>query len=60
MHVCIVFAMIQNTQEIKENTFEWDKTGQNMQIFEEVLFFKLSTTSKQKSKQLIHLAYNVS
>ena len=28
--------------------------GQNMQIFEEVLFFKLSTTEKQKNKQTIH------
>ena len=35
---------IQNTQEIKENAFELDKTGQNVQIFEEVLFYKLHTT----------------
>ena len=35
---------IQNTEEIKENAFKLDKTGQNVQIFYEVLFFKLHTT----------------
>ena len=30
-----------------------DETGQNVQVFEEVLFFKLRTTYKQKYKQLI-------
>ena len=34
---------IQNTQEIKENAFQLDKTGQNVQILEEVLFFNLRT-----------------
>ena len=33
-----------------------DKTGQNVQIFEEVLFFKLRTKKQQhKNKQLIQL-----
>ena len=35
---------IQNTQEIKENAFYLDKTGQYVHIFDEVLFFKLRTT----------------
>ena len=30
-----------------------DETGQNVQIFEEVFFFKLRTTEKQKNKQFI-------
>ena len=33
-------------KEIKENAFSLDETGQNMHIFEEVLFFKLRTTIK--------------
>ena len=49
---------IQNTQEVKENTFQLDKTGQNVWVFEEVLFFfKLHTTKKHKNKQSVHLAY---
>ena len=32
-----------------------DETGQNVHIFEEVLFFKLCTKEKQKNKQLIQL-----
>ena len=35
---------IQNSQEIKENAFSLDKIGHNVQIFEEVLFFKLRTS----------------
>ena len=34
----------QNTQEIKENAFYLDKTEQNVQSFEEFLFFKLRTS----------------
>ena len=39
----------------ERNTFRLDKTRQNVQIFEEVLFFKVRTTKKQKNKQLIQL-----
>ena len=37
----------QNTQEIKENAF---LIGQNLQFFQEVLFFKLSTTIKTEKQ----------
>ena len=47
---------VQNTQEIEENVFLLDETGQNVHIFGEILFFKLRTTEKQKNKQIIHLA----
>ena len=46
-------------KEKEKNAFSWDETGQNVQIFEEVLFFKLRTTEKhlkKTKKQLIHLA----
>ena len=33
------------------------ETGQNVNIFEQVLFFKLLTTRKQKDKQLIQLIF---
>ena len=36
--------MVENTQEMRENAFWLDKTGQNVEIFEGVLFFKLRTT----------------
>ena len=56
-HWCTL--LFQNTQEIKENAFYLDETGQNVHIFEEVLFFKLRATYKQK-KQIIDLIYLVS
>ena len=31
---------VQHTSEVKENAFWLDKTGQNVHIFEEVLFFQ--------------------
>ena len=33
----------------EKNAFSSDETGQNVQIFEESLFFKLRTTIKQKT-----------
>ena len=40
---CVCFETVQNTREIKRTLFS-DKTGQNLPIFEESLFFKLFTT----------------
>ena len=40
---------IQNTQEVKENAFQLDKTGQNVHIFVEVLFFQ--ATYKRKTEE---------
>ena len=38
-------------QEVKENTFSLDKTGQNVQFFEEVLFFQaLHKRKTEKTK----------
>ena len=45
---------IQNTQQIQENTFQLDKTGQNAQNFEKIRFFNLHTIKIEK--QLIDLA----
>ena len=42
------------------NALELNETGQNEQIFEEVLFFKLRTTKKQTGKQTINSTYLVS
>ena len=44
--------MIQNTQEVKKNVFYLDKTGQNVQIFKDVLFFQATY-----KKQSIYFAY---
>ena len=46
------------THKSIENAFYLDKTGQNVQILEEVLFFKLRRTlkKKKKEKQTIYLA----
>ena len=35
---------IQTTQEIKRTLFNWTKQEKNVQILEEVFFFKLRTT----------------
>ena len=45
---------IQNTHEVKENAFELDKTGQNVRIFEEVLFFR-ATYNRKTAKHTISL-----
>ena len=39
-----LLKLMSKTQEIRKNAFNLDKTGQNAQSFEEVLFFKLRTT----------------
>ena len=39
-------CLIQNTQEVKESTFQLDKTGQNVWIFEEVLFVQATYNRK--------------
>ena len=61
-HVAVSF-LIQNTQEIKRTLFFFffflDETGQNVQIFEKVLLFKLRTT-KERKKQTINSDYLVS
>ena len=41
---------IQSTQEVKENAFWLDKTGQNVRIFEEVLLPSY-VQQEQKNKQ---------
>ena len=42
---------IQITQEVKENAFWFDKTGQNVHIFEEVLFFQAMYNIKTEEKK---------
>ena len=50
-HYCGIW--IQNTQEVKENAFSLDKTGQNVRIFEEVLSFQ-ATYNIKTEKQTIN------
>ena len=40
----------QNTQEIKRTLFSWDGTGQNVQIFDVIIFFKLRTIQQKTVK----------
>ena len=42
------WPLILNTRDQK-NAFQLDETGQNLQTFEEILFFKPHTTQKQKN-----------
>ena len=42
----ILNKKIKNTQEVKKNASFLDKTRQNVQIFEEVLFFKATYDTK--------------
>ena len=51
--------MVQNTQEVKENAFSLDKTGQNVPVFEEVVFFQVTYVIKTEKQTISSLSLSV-
>ena len=52
--------LIHNTTRDKKNAFSFDETGQNAQIYEEVLFFMLRKTKQNKQTEKTNNQFNLS
>ena len=55
MSTLLLIYLVQNTQEIKRMLSNLDETGQSVQSFEEVLFFKYVQLKNRKNKRLIQI-----
>ena len=47
----LLVAEVKNTQKVKQNAFQSEKTRQNEQIFEGILFFKDTSNIDSKNKE---------